>query len=361
MIPKDLLFFFGKDNIQSRDKAYIENTGVNVIRLPLKGYISGRAIFTKEIFKTVESLRPDILYIHGNDTLIAMQYLLGIKKLRFPIVMDSHMLEIASLNRFNEIFRYVYRKIFSPILIKNKIPVIRTQDDTYVEKCLGIPLAQCPWISVGSDTLLFYPDKKVKDEFRKGNGINNDDFVVVYAGKLSEGKGGKLLAKTFKDKFDTNRNLVLVVVGNAVGTYGKEVEEIFKKSKNRIIRFPTQKYINLPRFYQMSDLAVFPKQCSLSFYDAQACGLPVISEDNKVNIDRLKYNNGLNFKANSIEDFRKNILKFLHMPNKKYQNMKLNAYQYVKNNYDYKKIAKQYTEILEKEYKRFYNKSVYIK
>src|SRR5690606_7783559 len=130
--------------------------GVKVIRLPIIKFISGRAVFKKKIFKTVENLTPDILYIHGNDTLIAIRYLLKIKRLSFPIVMDSHMLEMASVNKFNKYFRSFYRKMITPIIVKENIPVIRTQNDIYVQKHLGIPLELCPWISVGTDTLLFH-------------------------------------------------------------------------------------------------------------------------------------------------------------------------------------------------------------
>jgi len=61
----------------------------------------------------------------------------------------------------------------------------------------------------------------------------------------------------------------VLVVGNSPDSeYGNLVEDTFRRSENRVIRFPTQKYTELPRFYQVADLAVFPKQCSLSFYDA---------------------------------------------------------------------------------------------
>jgi len=353
-IPEHLKNFFEIENLKKLDKEYLKETGVDILRLPLRGFISGRAIFKKNIFKIVDDLKPDILYVHGNDTLTAIRYILRLKKIKYPVVMDSHMLEMASVNRFSKMFRMFYRKFLAPILIENKIKVIRTQDDRFVEKCLGVPLLECPWISIGSDTLLFHPDENTKNIFRKDNNISENDFVVVYAGKFEEDKGGMFLAQTFERKFSTAKHITLLLVGNMNGEYGRKVDELFKNSENRIIRFPTQKYTDLARFYQAADLSVFPRQCALSFYDAQACGLPVISEDNSVNIDRLKNNNGFNFKAGDVSDFRSKILQCVEMPEPEFRQLGRNACKFVRDNYDYKEIAKKYTEILTQEYERFH-------
>ena len=345
-VPQSLTSFFGRDNIEILDKEYQEKYNIEIIRLPLNSFISGRAIFTKELEKVIKQLKPDVLYVHGNDTFVGMWALLKYKKWKIPLVMDSHMLKIASKNRFNKIFHWFYRKVFTPKIVKYKIPIIRTQDDLYVEEVLGIPIRQAPWISYGSDTLLFYPNEEVKMAFREKYGIEKGNFVVVYTGKLDESKGGRLLAETFQKKFNTSKNVTLIVVGNAVGDYGKEVEELFSKSENRIIRFPTQKYQDLAKFYQIADLSVFAKQCSLSFYDAQACGLPVLSEDNNINIDRCSYNNGWNFKANDVDDFRAKIELAVNMETDKYKEVSDNAYNYIINKYNYEDKAREYEAIL---------------
>ena len=345
-VPQSLTSFFGRDNIEILDKEYQEKYNIEIIRLPLNSFISGRAIFTKELEKVIKQLKPDVLYVHGNDTFVGMWALLKYKKWKIPLVMDSHMLKIASKNRFNKIFHWFYRKVFTPKIVKYKIPIIRTQDDLYVEEVLGIPIRQAPWISYGSDTLLFYPNEEVKMAFREEYGIEKGGFVVVYTGKLDESKGGRLLAETFQKKFNVSKNVTLIVVGNTVGDYGREVDELFSKSENRIIRFPTQKYQDLAKFYQIADLSVFAKQCSLSFYDAQACGLPVLSEDNNINIDRCSYNNGWNFKANDVDDFRAKIELAVNMETDKYKEVSDNAYNYIINKYNYEDKAREYEAIL---------------
>lgn len=354
-VPIGLTSFFGRDNLNEKDKKFSDEYGVKIIRIPTIRFISGRAVFKKEIFKLVNELNPDILYLHGNDTLIAMLYLLKLKKLKYPILLDSHMLEMASVNKFSRIYRYLYRKILTPKIIKNDIPVIRTQNDPYVEKHLGIPLSRAPWISIGSDTSLFHPDTNKRKLFRLKYNIDQDDFIVIYTGKLDESKGARLLADAFVEKFQTNKNVILIVVGNSSGQYGEEIEEIFNESQNRVIRFQTQKYTDLADFYQAADLSVFPKQSSLSFYDAQACGLPVISEDNSLNIDRLNHNNGFNFEAGNVDDFRNQILKCANMRDDEFGVIKNNSYSFITEKYDYSKITDEYLMIIKETIKRFNN------
>lgn len=345
--------FGNNDNIEQEDEIYMNTYGVKIIRLPIHRVVSGRVIYKKGYIKRIQELEPDVIMCHTNDTLSSIRITQKYKSLNIPIVFDNHMLEMASKNPLSKFFRLYFRTFVTPIIIKNKLTVIRTQDDNYVNKHLRIPEEQTPFISFGSDTTLFHPDSKEKQDFRNKYNIKEDEFVVVYTGKLTEGKGGKLLGKAFKDRFDIDKNIVLVVVGNFNGTYEKEVEEMFNQSQNRIIKFTTQKYINLPIFYQMADLCVFPKQCSLSFYDAEACGLPVVAEDNNINIDRLSHNNGFVYMSDDVNDFRKKILMCAQLSQEEYHTISQNAYRFVKENYDYEGIANQYTEVLINEYEQF--------
>ena len=301
-------------------------------------------VYTNEIFKVVELVKPDVLFVHCVETITAMRFML--KGLKYPMMFDSHMLSMASQNKFAKLYEKLYAAIFGRKIRDKGYIVVRTQDDKYVNGKLGIPEAQTPFISFGTDTILFSPSIEVRNSFRKEHNISEDVFVVVYTGKLTEAKGGMLLAETFKEKF--SKEVILVCVGTPPNNeYGEKVRKILKESQNRVIMFPTQKYQELAKFYQMADLSVFPKQCSMSFYDAQACGLPVLSEDNNVNVDRCSYNNGFNFKAGSVEDFRTKIKEVSHMSAKELQTYRNNAKKFIDNGYSYEHIAKEYTRYLQ--------------
>lgn len=347
-------YFADNTNMQEKDNMFEKNTGVKIIRVGVRGFFSGRAIFKPNLKQTIDDLKPDILFCHFNDTVYGIYYTWIASKLNYPVIFDSHMLAMASKNQFRRVFRKFYRLFVTPIIIKNNLKVIKTQPDDYVNNYLGIPESLTPLISFGSDMALFHPDFRVKQKLREEFNISDEDFVVLYTGKLTESKGGKLLGQAFKDRFETSKDVILVVVGNITGSqYEKEAKQLFEQSENRIIQFPTQKYEALPKFYQMADVSVFPRQSSLSFYDAQACGLPVIAESNNVNLERLSHNNGFTFKADCWNDFRRKILDCVQLSDKEYQVMAHNAYQYVKENYDYQNISRQYTNVLTKEYEQF--------
>lgn len=335
------------------DLNYSQKYGVKIIRVPSYGVISDRIIWSMSVFNKIKIIDPDVIHVHGTDTLIGIFYILKYNKLNYPVVYDCHMCEIASHNKFNKIYRWLYKRFITPLFVKNKIIAIRTADDDYLMKHLGFPKELCPLISFGSDTSIFYPDQDNSIKFRREFNISASDFVIVYSGKLDFYKGGQFLAKAFADKFKSSRNVVLLVIGNIPSDdYGEKVNELFSKSQNRIIQFPIQRYVDLPKFFQAANLAVFPKECSLTFYDAQACGLPVIAEDNNINIDRLSHNNGFIFKSGDIKSFREKINCCVEMNLNEYAKLCINAKNYVYENFNYENISKQYTNILEEVFKR---------
>ena len=352
-MPDYLNNFFTINKINEDDKEYENKTGVRIIRVPIWGYISGRSLYRSNIFKVVDELKPDILFVHSEDTAIAIQYLWKIEKKPYALVMDNHQCDMSSHNKFREVFRWFYRLTCTPIIKRNEYKTVRlVEDDHYMQDHFDIPIELTPCITFGSDTLLFHPDEQVKKSFRDQYGIPEDAFVVVYAGKLDEYKGGKFLADTLKEKFDTKKEIVFLVVGNTSGEYGKSVEEIFSNSENRILRFPTQKYVDLAPFFQAADIAIFAKECSLTFYDVQACGLPVVSEDNEINVERCTHNNGYNFKKGNIADFRSKIQLLSEMEEEKFREMASASEQFILQNYNYEEKAREFEKLMITEIKR---------
>ena len=351
-MPDYLTSFFGRDNIAERDREYSERYGVQIIRRPIRAYVSGRAIFKDNLARLVNSLHPDVLYVHGNDTAAGMWILRHLKAFDCPIVMDNHMVEMASQNPLRKLYRAYYRSFITPIIIKNRIPVIRAMNDDYVERCLGVPLSLAPWISYGSDMLLFHPDKAAGAKFREANGISRDAFVVLFAGKFDESKGGMLLAELTCREIKTDREIVYLMIGNATGEYGAAVEKRFKDSRYRIIRLPTQKYCDLAGFYQAADVGLIAKQASLNFFDMEACGVPVLSEDNNLNRDRTPCGNGWLFRPDDADDFAARLEHIVNMDSAELEKASENAYNYVKEKYDYYKKALEYMDIIQKVYDR---------
>lgn len=342
--------------LEEQDKEYQKKTGIKIYRIHAKGYIGNRLNYdAKELYRTVKKINPDVILSHCFETITSMRILFKFGN-KYPLVFDSHMLSMASKNRFVKIYEALFRKIITPIVVKRKIPVILTQDDDYVNSHLGMPPEMTPFISFGTDTDLFKPSKEVRMKFKRIHGLKDDSFIIVSTGKLSKSKGGKLFAEAVAKKFDTYREVVVVVVANLEGEYESEVKKILEGSENKVLFYPVQNYMDLPSFYQIADICVFPKQCSMSFYDVEACGVPVISEDNNVNIERNSHGNGLCFKKDSVDDFRKAIEIIINMPSDSYERMSEACINFIKDGYDYKTIAGRYTEVLERQIRVFMNR-----
>jgi glycosyltransferase involved in cell wall biosynthesis len=339
-------------DVPSMDSEFERKYNVKIIRIPIFGVISGNVIYKPGYIKEIKELNPDVIMCHTNDTLSAITIAKARKSINKPIVFDNHMLAMASVNPLHRLFATYFRNRITPLIKKNNWTVIRTQDDPYIIEEFGVPVEQAPFISFGSDLTIFHPDEHAREKFRIDNKIKNDDFVVVYTGKLGEAKGGKLLAEVCSFKYSKD-NIVFVIVGTARSEYEREVEQMLSNSPNRIIRFNSQNYTDLPQFYQMADLFLCPKQCSLSFYDAQACGLPAVVEDNNVNVERVSHNNGFYFQSGNAKAMRDEIDKCLVMEGITYQNMKNCAASFVKTEYGYDKIAEKYTQVMLDEIAKF--------
>lgn len=358
-VPDFLVSFFGKDNIKEKDEKYFQETGVKILRYPTYGWYSSRAIFKLGFHKFLKNLKPDVLFIHGEDTLTGMKLLMSYKSMNLPYVLDCHMLEMASVNRFSEQFRKFFRKFITPIILKNKIPLIRVVDSDFVEKHFAIPLEKTHLLSFGTDTDYFKPDAKDKSNYREELGFADDEFIVLYAGKLDVHKGGIFLAETIKEKFDipTNKKLRFVIVSTTSDNeYGRQVDETLSASENLISRFPTQTYTDLEKFYKLADIAVFPRQCSMSYFEVQSCALPVVLEENEINVERTSNNKGLIFADQDMEDFRSKILQFVTMDKEEFELYRNNSRDNILKNFDYIPIAQQFTDVMVDEYERFHSR-----
>ena len=98
---------------------------------------------------------------------------------------------------------------------------------------------------------------------------------------------------------------------------------------------------------------MFPRQCSLTFYDVLACGLPAIIENNSVGKERASAcEAAFTFEAGDEDDFRKLIMTMANLPAQQKNQLKEAARQYILENYNYEEQARKYEDILKKEYEK---------
>ena len=215
-------------------------------------------------------------------------------------------------------------------------------------KYYGIPKHKVKLASLGVDTDFFHPTESTPESnelrsFRRSElGFTDGDIVCIYTGRFTEGKDPLSLAKAIDKLVEMNEPFKAIFLGN-----GPQSEEI-KKLKGCTIH-KLVPYQQLPDFYRIADIGIWPKQESTSMIDATACGLPIIIS-NRVQAKERVEGNGLTYIEDNLDDLIKTIME-----------MKDEKLRSRLSEYGVEKILKKYSwDIIAKErvedYKSFLNK-----
>lgn len=116
-------------------------------------------------------------------------------------------------------------------------------------------------------------------------GIDTDDFVVIYTGRIIPEKGVLELLQSIE--YLQYHKIKILVIGSAafekktVTSYEKEVREIVLKNKSRVIFTGYIPNSELYKYYHLADVAVVPslwdEPAGLVVLEAMAAGKPIIT------------------------------------------------------------------------------------
>lgn len=137
------------------------------------------------------------------------------------------------------------------------------------------------------DTSKFCPENNAsgRTDIRGKYGISNDDIVVLFVGRMVEGKGAYEVICAM-NSLKSERCVKLIVAGGA--TYNSKKQSPYVKKclaaagKNKNIIFSGSiDYENVPKYYAAADIAVLisrcDEACGLVGIEAMASGIPVIT------------------------------------------------------------------------------------
>jgi len=122
---------------------------------------------------------------------------------------------------------------------------------------------------------------------RKQIGIANDDFLLVYSGRINSEKGVSELIDAMLQLTDYPQIKLMIIGGSFFGNTNNEDEFVCSlkdkanKIKDRITFTGFIPYKNMPDFLQLADIAVLPSMWEepfgLTIAEALAVGLPLIT------------------------------------------------------------------------------------
>jgi glycosyltransferase involved in cell wall biosynthesis len=172
---------------------------------------------------------------------------------------------------------------------------------------MGVQRQKCSLRSLGVDTELFHPiqnpeEEEQRQKLRECFGFSSDDIVCIYTGRLTEGKNPRLLAQAISQLVFEGRPYKGMFVGN-----GCQKDEIISY-KDCVVN-PLVEYLELAKFYQIADVAVYPVEYTTSMLEAAACGLPLIIS-NRIQAKERIEGNGLVYRENDLQDLINKLKKF---------------------------------------------------
>ena len=192
---------------------------------------------------------------------------------------------------------------------------------------------------------------------RSQMGLNEDDFVMVFSGRITREKGVTELIDALI-RLPQYQNIKLLVIGSSF--YGDSAnEDNFIKSlkqkaaviKERIIFTGFIPYAQMPQYLKMADIAVIPSMwddpCPNTVLEAQAMGLPIITTRRGGIPEEVTEKNAIMLSTD--DKFTDNLVKAIEVlynaPNKRQEmsQASLNNSKY----YNHQRYAEDFFKVLE--------------
>lgn len=259
------------------------------------------APYNRRRMKLISEFNPDIIHIH-QEFGVGVSGLYAAKTLKVPVVYTMHTM-------YDEYLYYVANEKFMPIvkrLSQGYFKKIAKRSDCitgpskkvseYIDK-LGIK-KQVNVIPNSVELDKFNLDKVSLDdrrEVREELGINENDFVALFVGRLGKEKSVDILIDYWKEELENNKDIKLLIIGD-----GPSKEELMKQAKelnieDQILFTGKVVHDDLPRYISACDIyatASTSDTNSISMKEAMAMGLPVLQILDRLNEDQVV--NGVN-------------------------------------------------------------------
>jgi glycosyltransferase involved in cell wall biosynthesis len=271
----------------------------------------------------LRSLRPDIVQTSSSIGWIAQDAALGKLFLGYKLFTGSHTTASVFPLANNHVPRLAPARL--RCLATRTLPGFLVSLAS--EKCYGAT-SDCADVAVnffgvqhkkiavstlGVDTDIFIPisgekERIRRDELRGQLGFSDADIVCVYSGRFSADKNPLLLAKAVSRLHGMGESFKGLFMGG-----GEQATAIAEMPG--CVAHPFVPFQELAKYFQASDIGVWPTQESMSMLDAAACGLTIVVNNTLVARERID-GNGVTYNLNDLDDLVR-VLLSLRNPEKR--------------------------------------------
>ncbi len=178
-------------------------------------------------------------------------------------------------------------------------------------------------------------DLSAFNHHNKGNrfelGLQNDDFILVFSGRINQDKGVMELIEAMQ-LLKEYKNIKLMIIGSSFfanmtndNAYTTELKAKALHLREQILFTGFIPYFKMPNYLSMADVAIIPSIWNDPFpttvLEAQAMGLPVITTRRGGIPEEVTEENAiiLNIDEHFVENLAVSILDLYHNPEKRAQ------------------------------------------
>lgn len=300
--------------ILRQDQEITENYKIKIIRIRKKKLVSGR-IIPEGFYNLFKNEDPDIVFLHGVSTIMSMFALFYIKKIKnkkIKVIIDDHMVDAGSFNKFSTIFYAVFKvfyKIYLTILnVKiDKWVGVSNETVSFMRKNYGIK-ENIEMIPLGFNSDNCFKDEEGGKEWLTSNGLREGKYIL-YIGKCDEFKKPIDLLDPFAKFQQKHSDYSLLIVGEGTDDYFNTInQKVIELGIKNVYIKPSVKNVDIRKVFSIASFTIWPHGSSMSMLEAMVCGCPVIAGDLDVNKERLNENRGLLFRKNNFTDLYEKML-----------------------------------------------------
>ncbi|CEA12617.1 glycosyltransferase family 4 protein [Methanobacterium formicicum] len=304
-------------NKEIKEGSHVEE-GINVLRLPVRFEVSTfNKPWIKYLEKHVLEFQPDAIHVHGIVSLSSIRIARLKKKLnQTKIIFDDHMTSDALRGPWVLYFYKIFKLFFKSMILKNvdEFVAVTPETKSFMNNIYGIPLDRIKIIELGCDTVLFNRNQSIRSKLREKNGIKDNEIVFCYVGKIVNEKRVDIFIEAALNLLESDKKIKVLCLGANDPICLRSIMEKVNSSKfsNNFIFLPAVPNVELYKFYSMSDVGVWPKQCSMTVLEAMSCEIPVIIS-NKTGAPERVYDgfNGFFYRDGDVDDLKNKMTLFL--------------------------------------------------
>ncbi len=333
----------GKEEMAESGTKYLVN-GIKLIRL--KPFINHRINIklhtVRGLYKSLVNERPDILFVHGLDSL-SYFYCVKYKKTHCDtkLIFDNHA---DWHNSFHTRLGILWTKcIIKPIIVKPAIKYTSVYYGVTPARCsiltemYGVPQKMVKLLPFGADDEELKIENKeiLRKEIRKLYRINDDDFLIVTGGKIDKRKNIHLIAEAVS-RIDNIHIKMLIF-----GAVNDELKDYFSKFRpDRIIMVGWVNSKDVYQYFYAADFVMFPGLHSVLWEQMLATETPCAITRIE-GFEHVNYNNNCLLMEGNTVDYYKEIIEKVALDDSLYSTLKVNSCSPLSEKFRYKKIAQQ--------------------